>query len=402
MAGKGVPLFLGMFVLCLSPAFAQLAALAPGPQGQGFFIDREGEEARFIQRLIWEEAVYALRYVVIVEQLEPDGSSSEVFRASVSGNFIDISLHAGQYRFRIEVYDLVDEFAFSTEWQYFEILRALQPGLTGFSPEAFFLDTDEIWELTVHGENLLPDSIFYLVRGNVRIMPLRHTGEGDSATLVFDMGSLIPGQYYLYVINPGGLDTRLGTFAITFQRPFELNISLGFAPIVPLYGFLFDDFTFNDYTVVAPFPDSFYVLSAIARINVIPFKWTWGQLGVELSSSLTMLEHQREHHTANTFFLNTHLSLLYQRYFFRRNFAFNLIVGAGITTLFDFHYTYPIGPQTESKTPHYVSAIAGISVKGFFLSPFFISAGVDFIHIFSPEGSMPGFIRPSIGIGVRL
>ena len=384
--------------MCLSPAFAQLAA-STSPQEQSFFIDREGEEPRFIQRLFWEEAMYALRYAVIVEQLEQDGSYSEVFRASTSESFIDLPLYAGHYRFRVDVFDLVDEFAFSTEWQYFEILRAFQPRLTSFSPQAFLIDSTETWELNVRGENLLPESRFYLVRGNVRINPQRHTSEGDSATLVFYRASLGSGRYYLYVINPGGLDARLGTFVI--RRSIDLNISLGFAPIIPLYGFLFDDFTFLDYSVVAPFPDSFYALSAIARINFIPFKRTWGYMGAELSSSLSALEHQREHHTANAFFLNTHLSLLYQRYFFRRNVALNLIAGLGITTLFDFHYTYPAGPQTESMTPHYVSAIAGISVKGFFLNPFFISAGIDFIHIFSPEGSRPGFLRPSFALGVR-
>jgi len=385
-------------VLRLSAAFAQdLPSLQ-----QSFFIDREGDEARFIQRLVWEEAAYAFRYIVIVELREQDGSYIEVFRGSTVETFIDVSLYAGYYRFRVEVHDLVDEFAFSTEWQAFEILRALQPELTGFSPGAFFLDVDVIWELSLQGVNLLSGADFYLVRGDVRIMPERHTGEGDSALLVFDQRSLIPGQYYIHVINPGGLDTKIGPFEITFQRPFDLNISLGFSPIVPLYGFLFRDFRLEDHTVPAPFPDSFYTLGAIARISFVPVKRIWGQLGIELSSSFAVLEHQREYHTANTFFLNTHLSLLYQRYFFGRNFALNLILGAGLTTLVDFHYTYPAGPQTESKTPHYLSAIAGISVKGFFLGPFFLSAGADFIHVFSPEGSMPGFIRPFATLGVRL
>ena len=397
MADKRVFFFVVMFVLHLSPVFAQLATALP--QGQEFFIDLEGEEPRFIQRLSWEEAMYAFRYAVIVEQLREDGSYHELLRDSTSESFFDLPLYAGQYRFRVDVYDLMNEFAFSTEWRYFEVLRAFQPRLAGFSPQVFLLDSTETWELSLHGENLLPESRFYLVRGNARIMPQRHISEGDSATLVFNRASLTSGRYYIHVINPGGLDTRLGTF--TIRRSFDLNISLGFAPIVPLYGFLFEDFSYRDYTVPAPFPDNFYALSAIARINFIPFKMAWGYIGAELSSSLSALEHQREHHTANAFFLNTHLSLLYQRYFFRRNLAFNLTAGFGITTLFDFHYTYPVAPQTERLTHHYISAIAGISVKGVFLNPFFISAGVDFIHVFSPEGSMPGFIRPSIAAGVR-
>ena len=400
MADRKAFVLLGIFALCLFPVFAQ--ALPGDPfQGQSFFIDREGDEIRFIQRLIWEEAAYAFRYVVIVERQEHDGSYREVFRGSTRETFIDVSLDAGQYRFRVEVYDLMDEFAFSTAWQDFEVVRVFQPELTGFSPQAFFLDTGEAWELTLYGENLLSDADFYLVQGGVRIMPERHTSTGDSAHLVFDLRSLIPGQYYIHVINPGGLDAKIGTFAITFQRPFDLNISLGFAPIIPLYGFLFADFEFNNSTIEAPFPAGLYMLGAIARINFIPFKRHWGQLGLELSSSITVLEHERAYHTANAFFINTHLSFLYQRYFWGRNFAFNINLGAGLSTLMNFHYTYPVGPQTEQKTPHYISSIAGVSFKGFFIDPFFISAGADFIHLFSPEGSMPGFIRSFVAVGVR-
>ena len=370
--------------------------------GQSFFIYRGGDETRFIQRLTWEEVDYAFRYVVVVERLEHDGSYIEVERASTHENFIDLSLDAGHYRFRVEVYDLVDEFAFYSEWQNFEIISALQPELFSFSPQAFFIDEDDVWEITLRGENLLPEAGFFLVRDNVRIAPQMHISDGVSALLVFDMGSLIPGEYHIHIINPGGLDTLLGTFTIAFASPFDLNITLGYAPIIPLYGFLWNDFRINGHTVEAPFPGSFYPLGAVARIGFLPFKRIWGNIGVEFSGSLAVLEHEREHHTANAYFLNSHLSLLYQRYFFRRNFAFNLILGAGITTLFDFHYTYPAGQQTESEVSHYASVIAGFSFMGFFARPFYISAGVDFIHVFSPEGSMPGFIRPFAALGVRL
>ena len=411
LTDKRLFLVIGILLLCLSPVFPQAPDLQAVQimldgndpfRGQSFFIYRGGDEARFIQRLTWEEVAYAFRYVVIVERMELDGNYHEVERTSVYENFIEVSLDAGRYRFRIDVYDLLDDFAFSSDWQRFEIIAALQPELSGFSPQAFFLDEDDTWEIILRGENLLPESEFYLLRDTVRITPQRHISEGTSALLVFDIGSLIPGEYRIYIRNPGGLDTGMGTFTIAFSRPFDLNISLGFAPLVPLYGFLFNDFTFNDFTIDAPFPDSFYAMGAVARISFLPFKRVWGYLGLELSSSLTILEHERAYFTASTFFLNAHLGLLYQRYFFERNFAFNLTLGAGVTSLMNFHYTYPVGPQTESKTAHYISAIAGLSVKAFFFSPFFISAGVDFIHVFSPEQPMPGFIRPFAAAGVRL
>ncbi|MCL2374128.1 MAG: hypothetical protein FWC65_02685 [Treponema sp.] len=392
MADKRWFLIAGLLALCLYPVF-----------GQSFFIDRTGDEPRFIQRLAWEDAQYFLRYRVIVEQQAQDGSYREALRETVEENFIYVSLYPGWHRFRVEVYDLLDEMAFSTDWQNFYIAHALQPKLTDFAPRVFYLDDGDLrWEITLRGENLLPQSEFFLMRGNARIIPLSHTSEGDAAHLVFCARSLAAGEFEIMVINPGGLEAHAGTLAANFRRAFDLNISVGFAPIVPLYGFFWNDFTFQGSTVAAPFPAGFYPLGAAARISFIPFRRAWGNLGLDLSGSVAFLEHERTQRTAIAYLLNTHLSLMYQRYFLQRNFAYNIVVGAGITTLMNFHYTYAVGVQTGNRTPHYASALAGFSVMGFFLRPFYISAGADFIHIFSPEGSAPGFIRPSVAAGVRL
>ena len=409
MADKGKFLFIRLLVLCLglclSPAFAQDVEVALGWEnylGHRFFIYRDEEETRFIQRLIWEEAEYVLHYTAILEQQGTDGVFREIQRRSVTESYIDFSLYSGRYRLRVDVYDLLDELAFSTDWQYFYVQRALQPRLTGFSPSTFFLDKGRFWEITVHGENLRHDSEFALVAPNARITPRMHNIEAGSARLVFAYESLMTGVFYIYVRNPGGLDALLGTFNIVLASPFDINISLGYAPVLPMRGFLFNDFEYMGSILEAPFPDAFYALGAIARISLIPFKRPWGNLGIEVSSSLAFLDYEAEGHSINAMFLNAHVSLLYQRFFSgRRNFAFNLILGGGLTALIGFQYTFVDGRPPETTASQYASAIAGISFKGFFLRPFYIVAGVDFIHVFTPEEPMPNFIRPSVGIGIR-
>ena len=407
MAIKKLFLLTIILILCLSRVFAQTEtpldipyddADEEVPEQSNFFIDRSGDEPRFIQRLIWEESIYVFRYEVIVEQLE-DGEYHEVERLSVEENFAEVSLIAGQYRYRLDIYDLVDEFSFATEWREFEVVRALRPELTGFSPQAFWLDEDDNWVINLYGQNLLPQSVFYLVQDNIRITPHSHTGEGTSARLEFSGVSLVLGEYSIHVVNPGGLDDSLGRFTIGNRKPFELNFSLGYAPIIPMYGYLF-----NDTALDAPFPGSFYPLGAVVKISFVPYKRLWGNLGAEFSGSFAYLEHEREDYTTNAYLMNVHLGFLYQKYFLRRIFSFSASVGIGITSLMDFHYQYPVGPPSENITGHYPSASAELSLTMFFSRPFFVNAGANFIHVLTPEEDrpMPGFVRPFITVGIQL
>ena len=421
MADKRWLVFAGIFSLCLF-AFGQEQGAEPSAEsasettfefdpehdspGQAvppagelnyYYIDRSGDEPRFIQRIIWEKSEFVLRYEVIVQELKPNGSISEVERVVVEEAYVELSLFAGKYRYCLDVYDLLDEYVFTTEWREFDIIRALQPELYSFSPQSFFLDEDDTWEIALRGLNLIPESEIYLVDNDVKVIPLRRIGEGESVRLVFSEISLIPGKYSVYARNPGGLDAYLGTFSISFRKPFDFNFSLGYAPLVPLYGYLFKDFTQE-----APFVDSFYPLGAVARISFIPFKRVWGYLGAELSGSFAYLEHEREFYTSIGFLLNTHISLIYQRYFFKKAFSLNASAGLGTVSLLNFHYEYPIGPPTEDKSNIFPSFLIGVSGTVFVFKPMFIGIGADYIHVFSEDSPMPGFITPYVTIGVQL
>jgi len=367
------------------------------PEEQNFYIDRSEGEPRFIQRLMWKEADYVLRYEIIVEKREDDGTYREAERVSTEQNFVEFSLTAGQYRYRVDLYDLVDQLAASSEWREFDVIRALQPAVTGFSPQAFYLDEDDVWEITLRGKNLLPDSEIYLVQDGSKIKPIRHISEKESCRLIFSWQSLVSGEYSIYVKNPGGLDTELGPFIIANKKKFDFNISLGYAPIIPLYGYLF-----KDTGVEAPFTGFLYPLGAAAKFNFFPFKRVWGNLGIEVSSSFAFLRQGREYYSAEALLLNTHLGFLYQKYFQKKTYAVNAGLGIGATTLYGFYFTYPSGGQTETVNTVIPSIIQEFSFTVFVFKPFFINTGIDFIQTFSPDKPMPGFIRLLILAGVHL
>ncbi|GBU28871.1 hypothetical protein R84B8_02433 [Treponema sp. R8-4-B8] len=387
--------------LCLPFAFGQSNESSSDEdetEQQNYYIDRNENDSRFIQRLIWTAADYVFRYEVIVEKQDDDGNYNEVERVSVKQNFAEVSLTAGKYRYRVDIYDLVNNYASSSDWHDFEIIRALQPELTNFNPRFFYLDEDNVWEINLQGQNLLPNSEIYLVQNGSKIRPQRHIANGDSARLVFSGRSLVIGEYSIYVKNPGGLDVQLGPFVITNKKPFDLNISLGYAPFVPLYGYIFKD---SD-NFEAPFIDSFYPQSATFKISYIPIKHVWGYLGAEISGALSFFRNERKIYSTQAFFLNTHLSVLYQKYFFKKAFAVNVNLGAGFSTLLDFYYKYSSGYQGESIINIIPSITFDLSFLVFVFNPFYIRIGVDFIHAFTSDNPMPGFIIPFVVAGIQL
>ena len=393
--------FLAIFACIFLPfAFAQAGEPAgdeTAAEELNYFIDRSEGEPRFIQRLIWEETNYVLRYEVVVQRRENNGSYREVERRRTENNFAEISLFAGRYRYQVRVYDLFDELSLTTDWREFEIIRALQPELSGFSPSAFYLDEDMAWEITLRGRNLIPESEIYLVNKDRKIRPQSSVSDGNSSRLVFSGISLASGQYDVYVRNPGGLDTRLGTFTITNKKPFDLLLALGYAPIIPLYGYWFDD---SD--VDAPFPDSFYPLGAAAKISFLPIKRAWGNLGIEASISMSYMKYEHRYYSPSIFLWNTQFSLLYQKYLFKKKFAFNVNLGGGAAIMQGFQYEYPVGSSYNVPLNIVPSAIFGLSGMVFINKAFFVSAGADFIHVFSAETPAPGYIRPFLMGGIRL
>jgi hypothetical protein len=397
MAGNKFLFLAGILLLCVSIAFAQEEEVEEEPEPTSYYFDYT--TGRFIQTLRWEKDEYALRYVVIIEQMEQNGSYREIERKSTEESFVEVSLTWGNYRYMIEVYDLLDILSFTTDWLILPIFRALQPEITSFSPSAFWLDEDFDWEITLRGHYLLNDSEYYLMQENTRINIQSHKSEGESATIVFSRLSLIPGEYEIYVRNPGGLDSKIGTFTIGYRKPFDLNISIGYAPVIPLYGYLF-----KDSDIEAPFPDGIYPLGLAVKISFIPFKRPWGNLGVGLSSSYAYFEHQNDSYTAKASYINFHGSFLYQFYFNKRTIVLNAGFGMGTTAPTDFYFEYPIGQPSEKKSVSHPSILAELSLMVFVAKPFYASAGMDYIHIFSPkeDSPMPGILRPFIIAGIQL
>jgi len=192
--------------------------------------------------------------------------------------------------------------------------------------------------------------------------------------LIFDKRELVLGTYVIYWKNPGGLDTSVGTFEIGFKKAPGIFIGAAYAPLISVYGNM--DKLENG---------SVFPLGAILHFGWVPFKRSWGHLGVELAPGWNYLSSGSGQDKVSYHVLGAEVNALYQKWMSDYKMAVNFRVGAGLAGASGI-----LLPQTQ----------AGASFLWIFHEPFFMEIGMDYIHRFSDSNS-PGYIRPWLGAGIR-
>jgi hypothetical protein len=263
------------------------------------------EGLQIIQRLSWYRDENDFRYEVIIEQQDETGEYTQIVRQDRTENFIELSLAAGRYRYRVSVYNLLDRLEYSTNWANFSIDRARPPVLDRMNPNRFILTgKGEPWIIELKGTNLLPESELSLrpVAGGDAVLPAEYTAfpDGKSGRVVFNSADLAAGRYELRVRNPGGFEAR-GECTVKNRLSFDLFISASYAPALPFYGYLSE-----------LFDNPMYPLGFSLRADFLPLKGNWGSLGLEALVSWTYLSITKTGLTASAHLFLSHLNLLYQ------------------------------------------------------------------------------------------
>jgi hypothetical protein len=101
------------------------------------------EGVQIIQRLSWIRDENAFRYEVIIEGQNENGEYTQILRQSRTENFVETSLTVGRYRYRVLVYNLLDQVEYSTNWAVFSIDRARPPALRRIDPDRFTLTGED-------------------------------------------------------------------------------------------------------------------------------------------------------------------------------------------------------------------------------------------------------------------
>jgi hypothetical protein len=171
-----------------------------------------------------------------------------------------------------------------------------------------------------------------------------------------------------------------------------MYVSLKYAPLIPLYGYLFD-----------PFNQGFYPRGVSLMMGFIPIRRSWGSLGLELAPSWNMPK-------ADAIDINfgiLHLNGVYQWSFHEQLMVLIFRSGAGINLIYGTNRDN----QDTGSIFTWVSSVSGEIAFRWFIRrvqnfrwtsyrTFYLEIGAEYIHLFSKD-SPAGYGKPNFGAGWR-
>ena len=370
-----------------------------------YLLADSGGNVRFIQRLAWRKAQFAVRYSVLLERKSEElGTFVEALRRNLDAetNYIDVSVPAGEYRYRVYSFNVLGQLDTQTEWEYFSVIKAIQPSILTFYPDIFYLDRDTPRIIDLTGENLLPDTDIYLVcismlNENGELIKIRpaelHLNElGETAKLIFNEEDIFTGQFDIIAVNPGGLESRTGTFSVAIAKPFDINVAGGFSPSLSLVG------------QKANFLDQVFIpVSFSARGSYVPYKLDYGFFGLEAVLNWTMFSStpaKNDIKSTSAHLLTLNANVLYQYWIYKNKLSFNGRAGLGFAGLFDYHIKYTSGKTSKPYNTAAFSINIGGSVQWFFHKQIFAEGGLDYNQIIHTEFGI-GFVRIGLFCGYQ-
>ncbi|MDR1899413.1 MAG: hypothetical protein LBQ55_05340 [Treponema sp.] len=382
--------------LCLALA-AALCLLTQAARGQeqtssDYYVRTVDGKALIVQRLSWPGDENVSRYELVVERREP-GGFVEIHRELTENTFVELSLRPGSYRYHVLMYNLLSRYEYTTNWVSLNIILAVRPELDRFSPKSFALygREERQRELVLRGRNLAEGAELLLTpAGRITDRPpvaprsFIPDPSGEEAAALFDASDLRPGRYRVTVRNPGGLETSLESFEII--RVGEFTLAAGYAPLVPLYGYLSDLFD----RPVSP-------LGAYARFSYYPLPYPLRNLGIEAAAFWNYLESEKNSADISTHAEAFQVNLAYRIWLFDKPLALNIRAGGGLQYMAAFFIEF--GRRKKDISTWIPLLDGGIFFQWNFHESFHAEIGAEYIHLLSVDRPQPGFLRPFLGAG---
>ncbi|MDR2900486.1 MAG: hypothetical protein LBV20_03055 [Treponema sp.] len=183
------------------------------------FVETE-DGVRFTQRITWEPMNGILSYDFLLDRQNENRSTYESFlQESTDKAFIELSLSAGMYRYKILGYNILGRLGAESEYQFFEVLRAVKPVISETRPPALSFDDEHTRRITLSGDNFNQESEVYLVpsqessaasslaqQESLTPSNVTYNENTNTVELTFDNQAFLPEDTYkIVVVNPGGL-----------------------------------------------------------------------------------------------------------------------------------------------------------------------------------------------------
>jgi hypothetical protein len=384
---------LPVILLLGSLIFAQESPQASsGDVSSDYRLDADG---KINQRISWTRA-NAYFFEIEIERLTAGAVWRPEKRERTEQTFLELSLPPGMYRYRILNYNVLGRVGAVSEWIGIRVFVAKPPGAEQLNPPAYFIDSlEENFTLTVSGHDLVEEAELYIVarkRGAKPVLPasIQYSPDESAITAVFSAKGLALGAYDIVIINPGGIRQSLRGFSVGFSRPVDINVSLGYAPIIPAAGYFFNIYD-----------SALYPLGVFGRISIVPLKQLWGWFGLEFSPHYVNLKTRSDAYDLTGNMVNLYVDALFQRWMRNYTMAVNLRLGGGISSVSGMTFDHKDGSRSETEKAMLAAINAGASVQWMVWKNLFIEAGGEYVQLVSSQGAASGFFRITTALGTK-
>lgn len=379
------------------------------------------------QILEWDEQdpKYVYKYDVTIEQLDPKTEQWILVNTlSTKSNETRIQvqpyLFPGVYRFKVITYDLFGFPSVESDWYNFNIFEAFLPELKDINvsinlSNTIFLDEYNDGIFNANGKNLftLPEgetdinyTEYFLIPINRRTSHieakiLEHDDKNTKLKLAFDLADLNTGSYHLVARDASGLESDRNSgneVNIKFKKAVDLDINAGYAfPVLIL------DDLIPQYLDTRIFP-----ISGTIKADFIPFKNTWGYLGIGATGFYTFNVAPTQEYTITGNTISGFANFVFQKPFYtavnpetgKRRHCANIEFrgGGGVTMLNNFVFHFPHDIESEAYNKMLYGFDVGFSGQWYISTRLFLDGSLDYLMTFGDD-IMVGMIVPSVSIG---
>ncbi|MDR0539760.1 MAG: hypothetical protein LBG74_04560 [Spirochaetaceae bacterium] len=363
-------------------------------------------EKRIVQYMRWEPLPDALSYELRIEKLT-GGRWQPAFSELTETNEIKTALEPGEYRYRVDVIDLLGRRRQPAGWARLTVLPALQPELTSFEPVSHNIRNKKPLKVGFTGKRIELNAQIFLVSADGIMIPAETTTIGqdkNNGEAVFTPNTLKIGYYSLVVRNPGGLEAALPTLAIIAGQT-------GSAKMPEATRFIFEE----GYMFMLPltgslagfFNEPFYPAGITLRFAYLPLRGAYGRFGVEVEPAWNYMESKGVYHSSDyvvyAHMFSASIHLLYRKDFLNGHLGLTARAGGGMSLLYDLRVQQRDDRRQWIVTFDLFSGLvpiftASLGLSYIFNNNFFLEAGAEFRMLFDGV-HYPSYAAPLLSFG---
>lgn len=395
----------------------------------------------FKQKLMWQAEPNALEYKIEIQNVD---DSSEFRTIETKDTFIEFSMPAGDYIYRIFAYDFLGREASVTEWMSFSILKAVKPEIS-LTDEIVNVDPAENKpvEIPVNIEKITSESSAVVVNeetgekldGKIKIAD---KGDGFISGSVVVTG-LTEGTWKVVVENPSGLATESESLK---AAPSGKNLIVSKNDVVLQEKTVTDEehdkepeeiteeetqievaelakekkgYTVQDINIMAggfvpfifydeylkSFDGSVFNWGLCAKLSYLPIDIKKVQLGFELGGSVTRIAMQNDYIKVQLPVAIAQFNVVGRINLYKEKFGLNVKLGGGAAIFKkEIAYNSALRENPDDSYHGNFCANGGLSVSWIPFKHLILEAGADFTHIFIPEMNS-GILSTYFCVGLR-